>query len=200
MNQFTEYVSLIRSKLTDKRFLHSLNVADAARKLALLNGYDEDSAYLAGLLHDAMKDTHLPEQLQMIRDAGIDLSETEGNEPRLWHAVSGAALVQKELGLSQEIVSAIRYHTTGRPDMTLLEKILYVADYISPERDESVNEIRRLAEISLDQAVFEGLRYGIGYLSEKKRIIEPRTVEAYDQYVYEFMTGDQRPAEQGGYV
>lgn len=182
MVDFDRYIEAIKSELSEKRYEHSMNVAAEARRLANKYGYDEDKAYIAGILHDICKDMPPDKQLKIIEESGIILSSVEKKAAKLWHALAGAAFVKERLGVDDEIADAIACHTTGKPGMSTLDKILYIADYISPERDDSVDEIRRLSELSLDDAVFEGLKYSLNYLLREKRIIHPGSVESYNQF------------------
>ena len=117
-------ITLIRSRLDDYRFNHSLNVADSAKELAIRYGGDADKAYTAGLLHDVMKNASEEEQLGVLSEAGIELMPVERANKKLWHAMAGAAYIKFVMGIDdREIIRAVRYHTTGRAGMSLLEKI-----------------------------------------------------------------------------
>ena len=139
-------ITLIRSKLNADRFNHSLNVADSAKELALSYGADADKAYTAGLLHDVMKNASEEEQLGVLSEAGIELMPVERENKKLWHAIAGAAYVKFVMGIDdRDIIRAVRYHTTGRSGMSLLERIVYLADYISADRNyNGVEDMRRL--------------------------------------------------------
>lgn len=136
MLSVNEYKKIIKARMGDYRYTHSVNVSKEARKLAKLYGADEEKAAIAGILHDITKETPKDEQLQIILDGGIILDSIQMNAPKLWHSISGSVYVQKELGIEDEdILNAIKYHTTGRAGMTLLEKIIFIADFTSEERD-----------------------------------------------------------------
>ena len=121
--------------------------------------------------------------MQLIEKAGIVLTEMERESPKLWHAISGSAYVQVELGLDdQEIIDAIRYHTTGRAGMTLLDKVIFIADFISADRDyEGVDRMRKIAEKNLDEAVLEGMAFTIADLAQRKITIAPDTFAGYNE-------------------
>lgn len=194
IDAYTPYRQLLRGRLKKKRFLHSLNVADSARELARLYGGDEEKAYFAGLLHDVMKNAEAADQLQIMEKGGIILSQTEKNNPKLWHAMAGAAYLRLEMGVEDEdIINAVRYHTTGRKGMSLLEKIIYIADFISAERDyPDVEVMRRLAlNESLEAASLYSLQYTIGSLAPKAQLIHTDSVEYYNELIIERMKGDQ---------
>ena len=116
-------------------FSHSVNVAKEAKKLAKHYGADENKAEIAGILHDITKEMPKEQQLQIIIDSGIILDNVQLHAPKLWHGMSGSIVVRDELGIDDEdILNAIRYHTTGRAGMSLLEKVIFTADFTSEER------------------------------------------------------------------
>ncbi|MFX3616023.1 MAG: bis(5'-nucleosyl)-tetraphosphatase (symmetrical) YqeK [Sporolactobacillus sp.] len=172
----------IEKILPDGRYRHSLGVSETAGKLAEKYGADKEKAALAGMLHDIAKhfsDDELKviiERRQDIDNDFLDFSD------KLWHAPAGAAYVQETYGIEDpEILQAITYHTTGRTAMSLLEKIIFVADYIEPGRDfPGVNEVRETAKESLEEAAFQELQRTIVYLLEKCQRVYPKTFEAYN--------------------
>lgn len=174
---------IIRPMLSDSRFYHSKCVAKEAKRLAIKYGADIEKAEIAGMLHDVCKEMPANEQLKIISNFDIIMSETEKNTPKLYHAISGAAYVKYVIGINNdEIVDAVRWHTSGREDMTLLEKVIFTADFTSDDRDyPDVNEMRRLAEISLDDAMLYGFSYTIKMLAEKQSLIDVNTAKAYNQ-------------------
>lgn len=179
-----QIIASLRARLVEERFFHSLNVADAAKELAALYGEDVQKAYLAGLVHDCTKNTPAQTQLTLIQEGGIVLTPLERQSPKLWHAISGSVFIEKEYGITDEAVrQAVRYHTTGKAAMTLLEKIIYVADYISVERDyPGVEEMRRLAHTNLDAAIYEGTRFTVQKLTSSGAPVHPDTLEAMQYY------------------
>ena len=186
-----EYIDLLRARLKEKRFQHSLNVADAAVHLAEQYGADVQKAYVAGLLHDVTKNDSHENQLQIMKSNGIILSSVEANNPKLWHAMSGACFLKSELGLADEdVLNAVRYHTTGRAGMSLLEKVIYIADYISVERDyPDADVMRRLSKVSLEDAAMYSLQYTLQSLSQKKKPIHPDSLAFYNELVILSMKG-----------
>lgn len=184
----TDYESLkevLRQRLNEKRYYHSLCVADEAKRLTEKYGGDIEKAYLAGLLHDITKNAPEEEHLQIFKEFGIILTDIEKNAKKLWHAMSGALYVKNILGISDpEIIDAIRYHTTAKADMSLLAKILYLADFTSKDRDyEDVDVIREYVDESLGKAFVYALQYSITDLVNQGRAVHPDTVEAYNQAV-----------------
>lgn len=183
---YMEYKKLLREKLDDYRFLHSLNVAESASMLALMYGEDENKAYLTGLLHDIMKNAAPDEQLQIMKKGGIILSPAEKNNPKLWHAMAGECYLRDELGIKDpQILSAVRYHTTGRAGMSLMEKIIYVADYISAERNYPDVDVMRHKALgqSLEEAALYSLQYTLKKLSQEKGIIHTDSVDFYNELI-----------------
>lgn len=176
---------IIRQRLSAKRFGHSMNVAKAAKKLAQRYGADPDKAFLAGVVHDIMKEAPPEEQLKIMESSGIMLTDVERGAPKLWHAVSGAAYLKNILGVTDsEIIGAVRYHTTGRANMSMLEKVVFVADFISDERDyDGVALLRAAAAESLEAAMLAGMVYTIQDLAQHQKPIHPDTLQAYNQIV-----------------
>ncbi len=179
------YLELIADTLSQRRAEHSRCVADSAAELAERFGYDRDIAYLAGLFHDITKETAPARQLELIRENCVELSSVEKTEPKLWHAPSGAAFVKENLRVwDDDFYNAIRFHTTGRAGMSLLEKIIYIADYISSDREyDGVEEMRELAGESLEKAMMYALQFCISKQATTQKFIEPHSVECYNELV-----------------
>ena len=179
---YKEYEEIIEKRMKAGRFKHSKNVAKEAVRLAKKYGADVQKAETAGILHDATKETPDSEQLELIERAGIVLTPLERSTRKLWHAISGAAFVQVELGITDEdIITSIRYHTTGRAGMSLLEKVIFIADFTSAERDyDGVDKMRKLADKDLDEAVLEGMSFTIADLAQRKLTIAPDTFMGYN--------------------
>lgn len=171
--------------LTPARFEHSLRVAECAAELARRLGADENKAYDCGLLHDIMKDSPLDFQLQTIAKTDIILTSVERLNEGLIHAVAGEAFLRAELGVTDaDTLNAVRYHTTGRAGMSLLEKIIYIADYISPDRTyNGVGEMRRLAGESLEAAMLFALKFTIGKLVSRQTVIHTDSVDCYNELI-----------------
>lgn len=183
--KISEYEKIIEPYLTKQRFYHSKCVAKEAGKLAKRYGADVERAKVAGILHDIMKDTAHEEQLKIINRFGIILDDIEREKPKLWHAISGAAYVEHVLNIDDpEILSAIRYHTTGRKNMTLLEKVIFIADYTSEDRTYSgVERMRAKAKESLELAMIEGITFTFSEQFENKNIIGPDMLDAYNDAI-----------------
>ena len=162
-----------------------MGVAYTATSLAMRHGADMEKAEVAGLLHDCAKYMDVDKMEQLCRKGGIELSEMEIGNPSLLHSKAGSVLAQTRYGYSDpEILDAIRYHTTGRPLMTTLDKIIFIADYIEPGRCVAPNlpEIRRLAFEDLDAALRKILQDTLDYLPTTGKAIDPMTQRTYDYY------------------
>lgn len=180
-----EILEDLKNRLKPSRLAHTLGVAETARELAACYGADVDKAYLAGLLHDCAKDIPDEEQVHRAKMAGISLSGQELQAPALIHAKLGAYYARERYGIRDvEILDAIRYHTTGRPAMTLLEAILYIADYIEPGRKEAPHlpELRRLAKKSKEETVCRIAEDTLAYLTEKGGVIDETSRETAAYY------------------
>ena len=187
-DKYTPWRKLLKERLLEKRYIHSLNVADSARELAKKYGADEEKAYFAGLVHDIMKNASEEEQLQIMEKGGIILSRTEKINKKLWHAMAGECYLRIEKGITdEEVLNAVRYHTTGRAGMSLLEKVVYIADYISVERDyDDVDVMRDLSlNKGLDEAALYALKFSFKSLSKKEKLIHTDSVEYYNELIIE---------------
>ena len=186
MNDFIEqYKVILKSKLSPKRYEHSLCVADEAKRLAEKYGADTDKCYLAGLLHDITKDYSRVEHLKIFKAFDIILNVVETNSEKLWHAISGSAYLKYVLAINDdEIIDAVRYHTTAKSDMSLTSKILYLADFTSSDRDyEDVDIMREKVEISIEEAMLYALKFSITDLVERNKAVHQDTVLAFNQIV-----------------
>ena len=175
----------LKKKLDAYRYEHTLGVEFTCQALAMRYGYDLDKADLAGLLHDSAKRFEDPVMLQKCLDRNIPVTAEEERDPSLLHAKLGAWMAEHKYEVDDpEILSAITCHTTGKPGMSLLDKILYVADYIEARRDkaEDLPVIRRLAFEDLDEALYQILEGTLNYLGSKGAFVDPMTRKTYDYY------------------
>ena len=165
-----------------KRFVHTQGVEYTAAALAMRYGEDVERAQVAGLLHDCAKCMGNDKLLSDCEKHHIPVTDVERRNPYLLHAKVGSYLAKKEYKVEDpEILSAILYHTTGHPNMTLLEKILYIADYMEPNRDfEGVERLRELTETDLDGAVLLGLEMSVKEMEERGNPLHSRTAEALE--------------------
>lgn len=167
------------------RLDHTLRVVEESNKLALIHNVEVDKATKAALLHDCAKFLDGKNLLKMAIDFDIILSDIMKRTPDLIHAPLGAKLAQYKYNIEDlDILNAIKYHTTGRKDMTNLEKIIYIADYIEPYRKfEGVEKVRQLAYIDLDKSLLLAINQTITFLIRKNRFIDPDTIEARNQLI-----------------
>ncbi len=176
----------LQSDLKPSRYEHTLGVEYTSACLAMRYGCDVEKADLAGLLHDCAK--HLPDRkkLRLCKKKKIQISPAEQNNPGLLHAKLGAVLAKEVYGIKdEEILSAIEWHTTGKPGMSLLDKIVFIADYIEPNRDQAphLDKIRQMAFTDLDQCLLMILKQTLEYLESKGAEIDPMTLETYQYYM-----------------
>ena len=169
------------SCLNHRRIPHVLGTEEEAVRLARRWGADTDKARRAALLHDCTKKLDLREQLALAERFHVPLDEMERREIKLLHAKTGAGVAEAAFGADGEVAGAIRWHTTGRGNMTLLEKVIYLADYIEPNRDfPGVEELRRICYEDLDAGLLLGLEMTIREMEERGAPIHPKTLEARD--------------------
>ena len=169
------------SYLKHKRIPHVLGTEEEAVRLAERYGADVEKARVAALLHDCTKKLNMEEQKVLCRQYGIVLDELEDKALKLLHAKTGAAIARDVFGVDDEIYNAILWHTTGRAGMTLLEKIIYLADYIEPTRDfPGVEELRKACYEDLDKGLLMGLEMTVREMTEMGNPIHHNTLAARD--------------------
>ena len=171
--------------LDSKRFEHTQGVAYTSAALAMRYGEDVQKAELAGLLHDCAKCMDNEKKIHICKKNDIAISEAEFRNPFLLHAKVGGHLAKTKYKVDDDdIINAIMWHTTGRPGMSLLEKIVYIADYIEPGRNHAPNldEIRRLCFQDLDEALLQILEDILVHLKDSKKEIDPMTQMTYEFY------------------
>ena len=177
----------LQQTLTPKRYLHTLGVAYLSASLAMCHGVSHRDALVAGLLHDCAKNYPEQELLEHCIRLGLPISEYEKRIPELLHAVYGAYLAREEYHIVQEdILLAVRNHTLGRPGMTRLEQIVYLADYFEPERTQPtipcLDEIRKLAFQNLDKATWLVAKNCIQYFETTGKETDPMTYQVLEYY------------------
>ncbi|MBE5950243.1 MAG: HD domain-containing protein [Lachnospiraceae bacterium] len=177
----------LRSVLNEQRYLHTLGVAYVSASLAMAHGLDHREALVAGLLHDCAKHYSGTELQELCKELGLTVSEHEMQLTQLLHAPYGAYLAETKYQIEKkEILLAVRNHTVGRPGMTTLEQIVFLADYFEPERKQktepSLDEIRRVAFSDLDEATFLVLKNTLKYLESTGQKMAPETMETYQYY------------------
>ncbi|MGO4887261.1 bis(5'-nucleosyl)-tetraphosphatase (symmetrical) YqeK [Anaerobacillus sp. MEB173] len=182
--QRNKALEIVKEHLTEHRYQHTIGVTDTAVILAQRFGADIEKAEIAGIFHDYAKFRPINEMIEVVKK---ELKHTDilAYSSELLHAPVGAYLVQKEVGIADDdVLNAIRYHTTGRVGMTTLEKVVFLADYIEPGRHfPGVDEVRLLAKDNLDEAVIQSLINTISFLMKKKQKVYPETLATYNELI-----------------
>ena len=176
---------LMEDELKDYRFVHTMGVANTAAAMAFKWEVNLEQALVAGMLHDCAKNIPIDEQIRLCEKYDLHLSDKEMQIPSLIHAPLGACLAKEKYGVNdEEVLSAIRYHTTGRPAMTALEKIVYVADYMEPTRKATSTRtlVRKEAFEDLDLCVYHTAKSVLEYLVEIGEDIDDMTRQTCDYY------------------
>lgn len=168
----------LKVNLKDKRYEHSLGVKKTAVKLAEIYNVDTNKAKIAGLVHDCAKNMKNEELIKIADEHKLHIDEVFKNSPQLLHGVIAAVIAKEDMGIEDEdILNAIIYHTTGRENMSTLEKIIYIADYIEPSRDfPGVDELRKMAFEDLDKALLKAFDNTIKFVIEKGELLHKNTV------------------------
>lgn len=181
----------LQKRLSPKRFTHSLGVAKTAVLLARQYGVDEETAYIAGLAHDCAKELPLPIMQQVVNEAGLLIDPYMLASTALLHGAAGAVVAANRYGIDDEdILEAIRVHTTGKVGMTALEKIIFLADYIEPSRTyPAVTAIREATKEGLNQGVLAGYNSTISLLIRQNSSIYFKTVLGRNDILQEIMDG-----------
>lgn len=176
----------IKENLIQNRYDHTVRVVNTAIELAEIHGEDKYKAEVAALAHDIAKNMKVTDLKKLIDEEGINLTIDEEKNMELWHAIVGPILGKKVFKIDDdEILSAMRWHTTGKEDMTKLEKIIYLADLIEPSRNfNCVEELRKIAREDLDLAMIKSLTHTIKYLLDKGFAIDGNTFKARNYLLY----------------
>lgn len=177
----------LKKYIDEDRFIHTQGVMYTACALAMVHGADIRKAQLAGLLHDCAKCIPNDKKIKLCQKQNIPITDAELKSPYLLHAKLGVYIAREKYGVEdREVLQAIRYHTTGRPEMSLLEKIIYIADYIEPGRDKAPDlpEVRPLAFRDLDEAMYVILRDTLAYLEGGSGTLDTTTERAYAYYAH----------------
>ena len=180
-----DLIRTLEQELNYKRFVHTLAVAGTAASLAMCYGADIEKAEIAGLLHDCAKCLDVRKMQRLCEKAGLEISPYERSSGSLLHSKAGSVLAAEKYGVTEpDLLNAIRYHTTGRPGMSLLEKIIFVADYIEPGRFSAKNLplVRKMAFADIDEALLKILYDTLVYLNSTGNTVDPMTQKTYDYY------------------
>ena len=184
MKSFEEVYKKIKNELSEERFIHSEGVAKRCEEFAKLNGVDIEKAKLVGIAHDIAKEIPKENRIRIATEKGIELDEFEKENTSLIHAKLGAKICKERFDFSDDMCKAIESHTTGKKNMSALDKILYVADCCEPSRNyEGVNEIYEKGKISLNDGYILALTRKIEYTINKRIKIHKDSIEAYNDYL-----------------
>ncbi|MCY6959727.1 bis(5'-nucleosyl)-tetraphosphatase (symmetrical) YqeK [Clostridium brassicae] len=180
-------VQYLKENLKESRFKHSISVMDTAIKLADIYGEDIEKAKIAGLVHDCAKYLQRERMLSVAREYGYDITKVCFKNSSLLHGVAGAYVAKNIIGIEDEdILNSIAYHTTGRRNMSMLEKIIFIADYIEPLRDfPGVDVVREMAFKDIDKSLIMAFDRTIKYVIEKGQLLHNDTVEARNYMICE---------------
>jgi predicted HD superfamily hydrolase involved in NAD metabolism len=183
-----------RERLSDKRYAHSLRVAETIEHLAKLHGLDPERSRLAGLLHDTAREIGEEELLRVAEEDGLSVGDFERERPILLHGPVAAELAREDLGVDDgDVLDAVRVHTTGEPGMGPLALALLVADKIEPSREQpGVDDLRNLAPVSLRRAARAALEDSISYNERRDRPAHPKSRQTLE---WLRDSGDERPGE-----
>lgn len=185
MQSIDEIKNWLKENLSEVRFQHTIGVAETARLLGKKWGVDEDRAFLAGLIHDCAKEVLRSDAIALLKESGYNPDDVELLAPALLHAPLGRVFAKNIFGIQdEEVLMAVRYHTTGRAGMSLLEKIIYVADFVEPNRKISeADELRSLAYENLDMAALKAADISILYTIKKGGALHTDTVLARNYFL-----------------
>ena len=175
------YLAYLTDQIDEKKMRHSLATAQQAVELAKIFGVDEKKAYIAGLLHDVAKGKCRYGLQKTAKEYCVDIDEFERDNPELIHGKLGAKMVEKELGITDEdVLNAICWHTTGRENMSMLEKIVYIADLTEPGRDfKNIDKLRKIAKKDIDEAMIMSLKGVMDFVKSKGFTLHPNSEKAY---------------------
>ncbi|KGR78566.1 bis(5'-nucleosyl)-tetraphosphatase (symmetrical) YqeK [Ureibacillus manganicus] len=179
-----EYLEAIKSRMPEKRYIHTIGVMETAIQLAQNFGEDVKSAETAAILHDIAKYADEQWMIEIVKDNGLDERLVSWG-PEILHGPVGAWIAEHEFYISNEdILNSIRFHTTGRAGMSRLEKIIFIADMIEPNRKfDGVEKLRRKSEKDLDKAMRACIRHSIKFLVKTKQKIYPVSIECYNDLI-----------------
>lgn len=189
MYKFASIIDTLRNELDEYRFIHTLGVAYTAAAIAMSQHIDTDKAMLAGLLHDCAKGINSSEYVFLANRFGIEIRPVEYKHPGLLHAKLGAYYAKEKYLISdEEILSSIRCHTTGKPDMSMLDKILFIADYIEPSRNKQprLDVLREYAFKDIDKTVLMIMEDTLAYLKK----YDPECIDSLSEEAYMFLKNE----------
>lgn len=179
--EYKEIENDVKSVLSEYRFTHSLGVAKKAIELAKIYGVQEETAKKVGIAHDIAKEMTDEEMLEYVKNNNIEIDEIETVKPSLLHGKIGADIAAKKFGFTQDMINAIKWHTTGRENMSMLEKIIYVADKTEENRKGTrfnLEKSRELSTQNIDETLIFLMNEFITYNVKNEWLIHPETIKA----------------------
>ena len=189
MVKYEELYEIAKEKLSEKRFNHTLGVVERAIQYAEIYNENIEKVKIAAILHDIAKEIPKEESYNMLEKCGVKLDDIEKRNFNLIHSILGAEIAKNEYGLDDDIVNAIKYHTTGRENMSMLEKIIYLADatelnrnYMSNENELSLNELIELIKTNIDEGLEYTLKWNLQSVLRRNLLVHLNTVKAYNFY------------------
>lgn len=189
MVKYEELYEIAKEKLSEKRFNHTLGVVERAIQYAEIYNENIEKVKIAAILHDIAKEIPKEESYNMLEKCGVKLDDIEKRNFNLIHSILGAEIAKNEYGLDDDIVNAIKYHTTGRENMSMLEKIIYLADatelnrnYMSNENELSLNELVELIKTNIDEGLEYTLKWNLQSVLRRNLLVHLNTVKAYNFY------------------
>lgn len=187
MWEIGEIHDYLKKNIGESRYIHTLGVVQTAKELARINNESEDKAELAALVHDIAKQMPVPEQIRILKANNIKIDIVTENSPQILHGFVGAILAKSLIGIEDEdVINAIRNHTVARENMSTLEKIIYIADYIEPNRTyPGVEELRKITYNNLNEGVLQGIENTIKFVINRKQLVNISTMEARNYLILE---------------
>lgn len=186
MELFLKYQNELKKELKDneRRYWHSISVALTAVNLADVHGANKDNCLVAGLLHDYCKNMTLDELFSNCEKYGVNLSEEDRMADGCIHGFLAAKMCKDLFDINDEVYNAIYFHTCGKPDMTNLEKIIYIADFIEPLRRfrDKVSDVRKLAFTDIDSAIVAASKASVSFLTKREKFIHSNTIKTLKYY------------------
>ena len=184
MLSYKEVYKIAEERLSEYRFYHSKCVMERAVEYARIYGFDVEKARLTAICHDIAKEVPKEERIETCEKYGVELDEIERKQKSLIHAKLGAKIAEVEFGFDEDMCNAIKYHTTGRANMSLLEKIIFVADCTGEDRDyEDAKELYEIAKTDLDKVLLRYHKEVIPELLNKEKLVHPNAIDAYNYLI-----------------
>lgn len=184
MLRYEEIYEIVKNKLSEKRFYHSECVVERCIEYAEIYGVDVEKMKIAGIAHDVAKEIPKEERISLAEKYGVELDDIEKINTPLIHAKLGAAIAKKDFGCSDDICEAIKWHTTGKENMSLMEKILFIADATGKDRTyDDAKELYKISKIDLDKAIIKLMQECIKEVIDKESLLHLDSVRAFNYMI-----------------